>query len=115
MVAFKATIEEMEDADLLLHLVDINNPSFERHIEIVEQILSDIGLAHIPRFLVFNKVDLVDPAVEENCCQRFEATPISALREKTLGRLLSELEHILWPGEKGSAEHDIIPLSHQSG
>ncbi|MFQ5585484.1 MAG: GTPase HflX [Thermodesulfobacteriota bacterium] len=100
MAAFKATLEEMEDADLLVHLVDISNPSFERHIEIVEQVLSDIGLAHIPRLLVFNKVDLVDPAVVENCCHRFNAIAISALREESLGRLLSELENRLWPGEE---------------
>jgi GTP-binding protein HflX len=113
MTAFKATLEEMEDADLLIHLVDISNPSFEQHIEIVEQILSDIGLAHIPRLLVFNKVEIVDPTVAENCCQRFEAIPISALQKETLGKLLSELEHRLWPGEEGSAEHDTTPLPRQ--
>jgi GTP-binding protein HflX len=113
MTAFKATLEEMEDADLLIHLVDISNPSFEQHIEIVEQILSDIGLAHIPRLLVFNKVEVVDPTVVENCCQRFEAIPISALREETLGRLLSELEHRLWPGEDEKTKHDTTPLPCQ--
>ncbi|MCP3678051.1 MAG: GTPase HflX [Deltaproteobacteria bacterium] len=113
MTAFKATLEEMEDADLLIHLVDISNPSFEQHIEIVEQILSDIGLAHIPRLLVFNKVEIVDPTVTENCCQRFEAIPISALQRETLGRLLSELEHRLWPGEDEKREDDTAPLPHQ--
>ena len=43
MQAFKATLEEMEDADLLLHLVDISDPAFERHIETVEQILREIS------------------------------------------------------------------------
>ncbi|NOS36289.1 MAG: GTPase HflX [Deltaproteobacteria bacterium] len=113
MTAFKATLEEMEDADLLIHLVDISNPSFEQHIEIVEQILSDIGLAHIPRLLVFNKVEIVDATVAENCCQRFEAIPISALQKETLGRLLSELEHRLWPGEDEKREDDTTPLPRQ--
>ncbi|MFQ5329758.1 MAG: GTPase HflX [Thermodesulfobacteriota bacterium] len=111
MTAFKATLEEMEDADLLLHLVDISNPSFEQHIEIVENILSDIGLATIPRLLVFNKVEIVDPTVVENCCQRFTALPISALRKESLGRLLNELESRLWPGED---EREHAP-HHQPG
>jgi GTP-binding protein HflX len=115
MTAFKATLEEMEDADLFIHLVDISNPSFEQHIEIVEQILSDIGLAHIPRLLVFNKMEVVDPTVIENCCQRFEAIPISARQKETLGGLLSELEHRLWPGEDEKSERNTTPQPRQQG
>ena len=66
MRAFKATLEEMEDADLLLHLVDISDPAFERHITTVEEILKDIGLDEIPRLLVLNKTELVEPVVVAN-------------------------------------------------
>jgi GTP-binding protein HflX len=61
--AFKATLEEMEDADILLHLVDIGSSLFEKHIETVEKLLDEIGLSHIPRILVFNKIDLADPVI----------------------------------------------------
>ena len=49
----------MEDADLLIHLVDISNPRFDQHIESVESILKDLNLADKPKLLVFNKVDKV--------------------------------------------------------
>jgi GTP-binding protein HflX len=55
MRAFKATLEEMEDADLLLHLVDVSDPAFEQRIDTVEEILKEIKLDNIPRRLVWNK------------------------------------------------------------
>ncbi len=98
--AFKATLEEMEDADILLHLVDISDPHYEEHIKVVEEILQEIGLDTIPRLLVFNKVDLVDPVVVKNLCRRYNAIPISATRPETLGPLLEALEERLWPEER---------------
>ena len=100
LAAFKSTLEEMEDADLLLHLVDASNPHFENRIATVETILDDIGLGQIPRILVFNKVELLPPTVADNLAARFEAVPISALNPSTLTPLLKELEMRLWPGEE---------------
>jgi GTP-binding protein HflX len=97
--AFKATLEEMEDANLLIHLVDIGSEHFERRIQTVERLLEEIGLAGIPRVLVFNKVDLVDPAIVDNLSRRYGAVPISAADPSSLGPLLRELEMRLWPGE----------------
>ena len=102
MNAFKATLEEMEDADLLLHLVDVSNPLFESRIETVEVILADIGLGEIPRLLVFNKIERLEPEVAKNLCSRFCAIGISALDKKSLSALLSALEAQLWPGESNS-------------
>jgi GTP-binding protein HflX len=59
MAAFRATLEELEDADLLLHLVDVSNPRFEQHIGSVENILADLHLQEKPRLLVFNKTDKI--------------------------------------------------------
>ncbi len=95
--AFKATLEEMQDADLLVHLVDISNPRFESHIASVESILSDLGLSDKPSLLVFNKIDLVSPDAVENLCLRFGAIGISTLEGRTLLPLLSEIETRLWP------------------
>jgi GTP-binding protein HflX len=97
--AFKATLEEMEDANLLIHLVDIGSEHFERRIQTVERLLDELGLAGIPRVLVFNKADLVDPAIVENLSRRYGAVPISATDPSSLGPLLKKLEMRLWPGE----------------
>ncbi|MBI5902998.1 MAG: GTPase HflX [Deltaproteobacteria bacterium] len=95
--AFKSTPEEMEDADLLIHLVDLGSPSFEARIETVEKLLDEIGLASIPRILVFNKADLVERTVAQNLARRFDAVLISAVDPATLNGLLKELEARLWP------------------
>lgn len=97
--AFKSTLEEMEDADLLIHLVDIGNPNFEKHIKIVEDMLEEIGLDNIERLLVFNKKDKVDPEIVENLCKRYNAVAISATHKETLVNLLKVLEERLWPEE----------------
>ena len=98
MTAFKSTLEEMEDADLLIHLADISNPNFEKRIETVETILAEISLDDIPRLLVFNKADLADPVEAKNLAARKEAVLISAVDPLSLGALLKELQMRLWPG-----------------
>lgn len=106
--AFKSTLEEMEDADLLIHLVDLGSPSFEARMATVEKLLDEIGLASIPRILVFNKADLVDRTIARNLARRFDAVLTSAVDPATLNGLLKELETRLWPeaameGEDGCA------------
>ncbi len=100
--AFRATLEEMEDADLLIHLVDISHPRFQNHMEAVERILEEIGLLSIPRLLVFNKIDLVDPRIVENLSKRYGAIPISAKDKDTLERLLEGVEERLWKEDHGA-------------
>ena len=94
--AFRSTLEEMTDADLLLHIVDISNPHFEMHMETVEKLLLEIGLSHIPAVLVFNKADLVDPLIAENLSSRYNAVLVSAQNSSTLGKLLAVIEQKLW-------------------
>ena len=55
--SFKSTLDEVREADLLLHVVDISHPGFEDQIAVVKQTLADIGAADKPTFLVFNKID----------------------------------------------------------
>jgi GTP-binding protein HflX len=59
--AFRATFEEAADADLLLHVVDASDPAREDHIRTTEELLEELDLAGIPRLLVFNKVDRIEP------------------------------------------------------
>ncbi len=95
--AFRATLEELEDADLLLHIADISNPRFEQHMNSVEKILSELRLSQKPQLLVFNKVDLVDAEEAEAICRRFGGIAISAIRPETFHRLLNAVEIRLWP------------------
>ena len=104
--AFKATLEELEDADLLLHLVDCSNPRFEDQVLQVDRILEELGLAEKPRMVVFNKSDLLadlkrrDPLSSikvRQLARRLGAIVISARDAASLEPLLTELERRFWP------------------
>ena len=94
--AFRATLDEMQDADLILHVVDVSNPRFEQQMASVDKILNEIGLDTIPRLMVFNKVDLVSPLWAKAIAARFNGVVCSAVRQETLGRLLNEIEERVW-------------------
>ena len=74
--SFKSTLDEVREADLLLHVVDISHPNFEEQIDVVKQTLLDIGAGEKPEFLIFNKIvaytyvpkdeDDLTPATKEN-------------------------------------------------
>jgi GTP-binding protein HflX len=96
--AFRATLDEMRDADLILHIVDISNPRFEQQMASVDTILSEIGLDEIPRLVVFNKVDLVNPLWAKAIASRFRGIVCSALDPDSFGGLLKEIEERVWPG-----------------
>jgi GTP-binding protein HflX len=96
MAAFKATLEELEDADLLLHIVDASNPRFEQHIESVKKILDELNLSHKPRMLVFNKIDKLEKEEVRNLKLRYDAIAISALNPYTFQPLLDAIEEHFW-------------------
>lgn len=96
VAAFKSTLEELEDADMLLHLVDASNPRFEQHIASVEKILEELNLSSKPQLLVFNKADRL-PKEEAGYLEiRFDAIAISALAPETLRPLLKDIEAYIW-------------------
>ncbi len=59
--SFKGTLDEVREADLLLHVVDISHPNFEEHIESVNKILGEIKSSDKPTIMVFNKIDAYEP------------------------------------------------------
>ncbi len=59
--SFKSTLDEVREADLLLHVVDISHPNFEEHIESVNKILGEIDSSNKPTIMVFNKIDAYEP------------------------------------------------------
>ena len=104
--AFKATLEELYSADLLLHIVDVSHPDFENHIETVDQILEEMELIALPKILVFNKIDLLEnkenfsPLWLKNLVSKYNAIPISAKRGINLDLLIETIENKLFILEK---------------
>ena len=90
MAAFRATLEELEDADLLIHVVDLADSDWEERMEAVDGILTDLDLGEVSRLVVFNKIDkLPGDTPLEGLTRRFDAVCVSALDSSTL-RPLSE-------------------------
>jgi GTP-binding protein HflX len=94
--AFRATLDELHEADVLLHVIDISNPNFESHIGAVEKILEELAIIGKPTIRVFNKEDrFADKAILQNLCQRFGAIAISALSAETLPPLAERMEAMI--------------------
>ncbi|MDO8547127.1 MAG: GTPase HflX [Nitrospirales bacterium] len=96
MGAFRATLEELHDADLLLHVADISSPTLERQVTVVEGILRELGLDRVPRVLALNKADRVDPSQASILSARLGGVAVSAVRPETLLPLLEVVEKRLW-------------------
>jgi GTPase len=99
--AFRTTLDEMRDADLLLHVVDAGAKDLAAHIASVETVLQSLTLDQIPRVLVFNKCDQLPAGQADVLCRRYGAIGISALQPETLPPLLRHLEERL---------ADLVPL-----
>ena len=96
VAAFAATLDELQEADILLHVIDASNPAFEAQIAAVERILADLDLIGKPTLRVFNKADRVrDRALLKTLCERFGAVAISALDPATLPPLMERLESLI--------------------
>jgi GTP-binding protein HflX len=91
LAAFKATLEELEQSDLLLDLIDAASPQLESQIASVNRILSELELDNIPRLLVFNKMDMADPGELRNLCRLYNGLAISAIDRATLAPLVNEI------------------------
>ncbi len=91
VAAFRATLEEIGEADLLLHVVDRSQENYKEQIRAVEEILSDLGFQDMPTLLVFNKIDLVPDfscdGQKDNKC-----IAVSALRGTALDQLRSAID-----------------------
>ncbi|MBQ2431781.1 MAG: GTPase HflX, partial [Peptococcaceae bacterium] len=93
---FKATLDELQYADLLLHVIDISNPNFENQLEAVESILRQLKLEEKPRIYVFNKVDRLEtlPPIVTHL-ERESCIYISAATGQNLEELLALMEQKL--------------------
>jgi GTP-binding protein HflX len=121
VASFTATLMEVQDADLLLHIVDLSDDRYEYHIEQVQSVLKELGADNIPQILVFNKIDLVDTVRLSLAKKRYpDAVFVSALNGSHTEDLLQKVEETLFrnrlykvflPYDKGS----LTSLLHQIG
>lgn len=89
--AFRTTLEELREADLLVHVVDASAADVDIQISAVVRILQDLNLDTLPRTLVFNKCDRLPRHEAELLCRRYQAIGVSALQPDTLQPLLDHL------------------------
>jgi len=97
MDAFAATLEELNDADLLLHVVDVSHRRMEEHITEVNKILRQLDLHHTPVLLVLNKADLLPPERARDLENKMGGIAVSAIDPPTLKRLIDCIEATMWP------------------
>ena len=124
IAAFRATLEEINDADLILEVADVNHPNVVQHIETVEDTLAEIDVPSVPRILAWNKIDQWDSeALPEAVDPQLYAAQISVSATKKIGldQLLNAIEAALsqslyevtlrLPFERG----DLASLLHEMG
>ncbi len=94
--AFRATLAEVEEADALIHVLDVSSPDAERHVEAVMGILKDMDVIDKPILTIMNKVDAVEDEQQLRYLQRVcePAIPFSALQEKDLIPLFEKLKDL---------------------
>jgi GTP-binding protein HflX len=103
VAAFRATLEELEDAALLLHVVDAADPDRDQQVEAVERILASLGLEKTPRVMVWNKVDRISEEEATALVREKGGVAISAKDRQGLEALLHKCEATLFA--EGQTEH----------
>lgn len=98
--AFRATLEELSEADLFLHVVDAAAPDPERRMAAVWAVLEEMGLRDTPELLVLNQVDRLPPGLGEALAERHGGVPVSALTREGLDVLLDRAAAMLWREER---------------
>lgn len=107
IAAFRSTLEEAKDADLLLHIVDCSNPDYDQHEQTVNQLLKELKIDHIPQLVVYNKGDQMHPHFVPTTTRK--RIIISAFNKDDRTKLLEEIEKCLL--EMMEEYHIQLPLS----
>src|SRR6266498_2577529 len=99
VAAFKATLEELEEADVLLHVVDASHPGLEEQMEAVEALLGELELGRRPTIVALNKVDRLEPGAALGALvDRFDGVAVSARTGEGMDALIDRIERALRPG-----------------
>ncbi|MDD2331743.1 MAG: GTPase HflX [Candidatus Cloacimonetes bacterium] len=112
VASFRATLMEVKDANLLLHIVDASDERYEYYISQVQKVLEEIEASHIPQLIVLNKIDRLEQSFRVLIGRRYEySVMISALQQDNIGTLLERIDRLLFqsgirkillPYDKGS-------------
>ena len=120
--AFKSTLEEASQADLLIHVADASDPQVDAHIQTTLQVLSEIGAQAVPRILVLNKIDLVDSETVQAFLSRFPGSLALSVRTgQGLDRLVEAIQTALTSGMRQCtlciphAEYALVSLVRREG
>ena len=109
--AFRSTLEEVSNADLILHVVDGTDADPEGQLSAVREVLAEIDAANIPEIVVINKIDQADPIVVQRILRREKhSMAVSAHSGEGIDQLLAEIERVL-PGPKTQIDL-VIPYEH---
>ncbi|WP_274650647.1 GTPase HflX [Paenibacillus humicola] len=120
IAAFRATLEEVNEADLILHVVDSSSPMRDEQISVVEEILGDLGASGKPQLTLFNKIDLSGgPALgllpaagpDSMALSAFSADDLLRLRQAIQDKLTGDTRTFVFPAERG----DLIALAYRTG
>jgi GTP-binding protein HflX len=104
LAAFRTTLEELDEADLLLHVLDASRPDVDQLYQTVTGQLKQLGLGDKQELVVLNKTDQCDPAVVEGLQRQYGGVPVCALDRSTFGPLIDALEGRLWaPADDAAA------------
>jgi GTP-binding protein HflX len=103
VAAFRATLEELEDASLLLHVIDASDPARDAQVEAVEKILGSLDLMARPRLKVWNKIDRLAPEQAGELLRAHGGVAVSAVTRLGFDELLAKAERTLFA--EGDTEH----------
>lgn len=122
IAAFRATLEELEDASLLLHVTDASHPQREHQDAAVESLLETLGIASTPRLHIWNKIDLLDATARKRLASATGDIAVSARTGEGLGELLRRIDQSLKEDPLVEANFDLsasdgglLALLHRSG
>jgi GTP-binding protein HflX len=87
MESFKSTLDEVREADLLVHVLDISHPNFEDHFNVVNETLNEIDKTEKPTIVVFNKIDAYQPALNELNEEEEDVTSLESLKKSWMAKM----------------------------
>jgi len=112
VAAFRATLEELAEADVLLHVVDASHPAVDEHMAAVEALLGELGVSEQPRLLALNKIDrLAAPQALERLVEGRSGVPVSATTGEGLAALRAAIETTV----RAAAGAVILRIPHSAG
>jgi GTP-binding protein HflX len=95
VAAFRSTLEEVKEADLLIHVIDASSPAHDRQRKVVERVLAEMGAGDKPVLVVYNKIDLCSPDAAPILWENGDTLAVSAFRDEDLRRLTEAIKRKL--------------------